>query len=238
MLIRDEGDAWTAIGQPAHAWLAGQVAAAWAPRLAEDVVLAVGQHDVAWRDWDRRPPLHREAGRAAAFVEAPAQPRLELWRGVAHDLVAQSPYAALLVSLHATNIHTRYAERERWPTGFLAEQRADQDRLLDRLGGEDVSREQAERDADLLFCLDALSLTLCHGWPARDLPPFDDTTIRLEPVGEWEATLDPWPLRVEKLSVAVHARRFTQRFVDEGALHAALDAARYHRLGWRLRPAR
>lgn len=236
MLISDDGDSWTAIGQPAHAWLAGQVARAWNPPLAGDVVLAVEQHDVPWTEWDRRPPLHAEAGRAAAFFEAPAGQRLELWRRVADRLVAQSPYAALLTSLHATNIHTRYAERDKWPGDFLAEQRADQDRVLALLAGDGVTRERAERDADLLFCLDALSLTLCHGWPGRELPPFDGKTIRVDPIAPDEATLDPWPLGTGELTVGLHARRLTQRFDDEIALHEALDAAPYERLTWRLRP--
>jgi len=237
MLIRDDGDSWTAIGQPAHAWLAGQVAQAWAPRLDDDVVLAIEQHDVPWMGWDRRPPLHAEGRRAAAFFEAPAGPRLELWRHAADRLVAQSPYAALVVSLHATNIHTRYAEPSARPEAFLAEQRADQDRLLGLLAREGITRELAEHDADLLFCLDALSLTLCHGWPARELPSFDGRTIRVEPTAPDEATLDPWPLTPNELTVSVHARRFTERFDDEAALHDALDAAVYHRLTWRLRPA-
>ena len=237
MLIRDDGHSWTAIGQPAHAWLAGQVARAWAGGLDAEVVLAIEQHDVAWTEWDLTPPLHAEAGRAAAFFEAPAARRLEIWTKVTGRLVAQNPYAALLVSLHARNIHTRYAERDQWPTAFLDEQRSDQDHLLARLASGGVTRDRAERDADLLFCLDALSLALCHGWPARDLPAFDGTTIRLEPVGPEEATLEPWPLIAPELEIGLRARRLTERFDDEAQLHRALDATPYHQLTWRLRPA-
>lgn len=238
MLIRDDGESWTAIGQPAHAWLAGQVARAWNPKLDDDVVLAIEQHDVAWTRWDRRPPLHAAGRRAAAFLEAPAGPRLEIWRHVAERLVTQSPYAALLVSLHATNIHTRYAAPEAWPEAFLAEQRKDQDHLLELLAGEGMTRVRAERDADLLFCLDALSLTLCHGWSARELPAFNGRMIRIDPTAPEEATLDPWPLSVEELTIGLHARRFTERFDDEAVLHEAFDAVPYHRLIWRLRPGR
>jgi uncharacterized protein DUF3891 len=228
MLIRDDGEAWTAITQPAHAYLAGQVARHWAPELPADVVLGVAQHDVAWMAWDREPSLHAPARRAASFIEVPMAPRLEVWRHVARRLEAQSPYAALLVALHATNIHTRYVPEESRPLEFLAQQRADQDALLAVLP--DATREQAMRDAELVFALDALSLALCHGWDARDLPPLGDgTTIRFTPLDDDRATLDPWPLDVDRVTIGIDARRLRERFDDEAAMRAAMAATPHHR---------
>lgn len=233
MLVRDDGETWTAIGQPAHAWLAGQVARHWRPSPAEAVILGIEQHDVAWIDWDRRPPLDREAGRAAAFFEAPTEPRLEIWRDAPLRLVEQSPYAALLVSLHATNIHTRYGPPE-GAGALLARQREIQDDLLARTGTE---RAAAERDADLLFALDALSLTLCHGWPPRDLPPVDGVEHHIAARDDSIWTLDPWPLETAELEIHLDARRLTERFTDEATLHAALASTPYERLAFVLRPA-
>jgi hypothetical protein len=235
MLIRDDGDSWTAITQPAHAHLAGQVARHWADPVPAAVALGVEQHDVPWMQWDLAPPLHAPARRAAAFFEAAIEPRLAIWRHAAERLRAQSPYAALLVALHATNIHTRYIDPEHRPLAFLDEQRADQDALLALLPG--ATREQAERDGDLVFALDALSLTLCHGWDARDLPAVDGQTIRVTPVGDDAATLDPWPLSVAELTVDVPARRLTERFDSEPEMQAALAATPYRRLSWRLSAA-
>lgn len=161
--------------------------------------------------------------------------RLAIWRGVAHRLEAQSPYAAVLAAQHAINIHTRYLPPEAQPQELLAEARADQDALLALLP--DADRAQAERDADLLFAVDALSLTLCNGWDARDLPMFDGTTIHVAPQGDGAATLDPWPLAGEEIAVGVHARRMTDRFEDEAHMQRALAATPYERLTWRLRPA-
>ncbi len=236
MLIRDDEQSWTAITQPAHAYLAGQVAQHWARPLENDVVLAVEQHDVAWVEWDRAPSFHAPARRAAAFFEVAMEPRLAAWRHVAHRLEAQSPYAALLVALHATNIHTRYLPQDvTAPAEFLAEQRADQDALLVVLP--DATRERAEADAELVFALDALSLVLCHGWVGRDLPVVEGTTIHVTPVGDDEATLDPWPLSVAELTIGVDARRLTERFDDEDAMRVALAATVNERLTWSLRPA-
>ncbi len=239
MLIRDDGATWTAIGQPAHAWLAAQVAQAWDPAPRPAVLLGVEQHDAAWTEWDRRPPLRAASRRAASFFEADLEQRLALWRGAAERVVAQSPYAALLVSLHATNIHTRVLDRSGLDAAqltaldaLLAEQEATQQRLLDRL---DASRAQAERDGAFVFCLDAISLTLCHGWPARDLPPLDGRALRLEWLGEREATLRPWPLAVDAVELALDARSLTRRFDDEAALHRALEETPWTTLRWRLR---
>ena len=56
------------IGQPAHAWVSGQLARAWgnaafpAPAPREPFCLAAEQHDVGWADADLAPL--RGAGRA------------------------------------------------------------------------------------------------------------------------------------------------------------------------------
>ena len=97
-----------------------------------------------------------------------------------------------------------------------------QDRLIALIG---TTRPAAERQADLLFALDALSLSLCHGWPERELPPVDGVAIRYLPTGEREATLDPWPFAAPVVHGCLGARTVTERFTDEAALHAALDAA-------------
>jgi hypothetical protein len=239
MLIVDTGDAWTAITQPAHAWLAGQLARSWGagdiapPEPWADVCLGVEQHDVAWAQYDRRPPLHAQSGRAASFIEAPLRERHVIWHDAPQRVLAQSPWAALLVSLHGTNIHTRYVSLEHLPPeeaeivgAYLEDQRALQDRLIALI---DTTRAAAERQADLLFALDALSLSLCHGWPERELPPVDGLAVRYLPTGEREATLDPWPFAAPVVHGSLGVRTLSGRFTDAAALHAALDAAPFER---------
>jgi hypothetical protein len=214
MLIRDDGETWTAIAQPAHAWMAGQLARAWNPVLASSVVLATELHDIGWSELDRRPPLHAPERRAAAFFEVRRDRRLALWKRVVERVEPIDPYAALLVSLHATNIHTRYGDDQ--PRSFLAAQRDDQDELLARLP--DATREQAERDADAIFRIDAISLEICG--TAGDVVEVED-----------------WPFRYPELRVGVHERRFSERVDDEAALHALLDRAPYAWREWTVRPA-
>ena len=235
MLVRDDGATWAAITQPAHAHLAGQVAALWADPLEPEVVLACEQHDVAWSLWDRTPPLHAPARRAAAFFEADVGERLALWRNVAARLDAQSPYAAVLVSLHGTNVHTRYGAIDDERLGPLLDGlRAEQDALLVRLPQD---RAQAEADADVVFALDQLSLVVCHGWDGRTLPPVRGTTVTIAPLGDEAWSLNPWPLRVGAARLEVPVRRLRERFDDDAALHAALARAPFRRLAIELRPA-
>ncbi len=119
------------------------------------------------------------------------------------------------MSLHATNIHTRYLVPEHQPQDLLDEARAEQDALLALLP--DVTREQAERDADILFKIDALSLALCNGW---DTP---------------EGALDPWPLDAGEVTIGLYARTLTERFDDEAAMQQALASTPYTWRSWDLR---
>ncbi len=191
MLIRDDGDSWLAMPQPAHALLSGQLARAWgngqfaAPDPYESVCLGAEQHDIAWSDWDLRPPLNPAARRAASFLEAPFDERLAIWDGAPERLLAQDPFAALLVSMHGRNVHTIYLSADFLEpaqraavTAYLEGQAALQDRLIALLG---VRREDVERAAALVLCVDALSLRLCHGWPGGELPAVDGTAISFAP---------------------------------------------------------
>jgi hypothetical protein len=177
------------------------------------VIVLRYEHDLAWAELDRRPLLNAEARRAASFYEVPLDRRLALWTSVADRVLALDPYAAVLVSLHATNIHTRYMKTP--PEQFLADQRADQDAILSRLPH--VTRAQAEADADVLFRIDAMSLRICGD-------PNDEVRI------------EDWPFAGEELRVGVHARTLTERVDDEAALHALLDRTDWTWREWLLRP--
>ena len=81
MLHRETPEGTVVIGQPAHAWVSGQLARAWAepfePR--EEVCLAADQHDIAWTMWERVPELDPETGLPYTFSALPRLRRLELW---------------------------------------------------------------------------------------------------------------------------------------------------------------
>ena len=230
MLLRADGDDAIAIGQPAHAWLSGQLARAWgnerfgAVEPWEEVCLAAEQHDAGMAAWERRPTLNPETGRPRSFMELTLDEHLEIWWSAAPLVAAQSRYAALLVSMHGTALYERRdlnrlsADEVERVREFLAGQRELQERL--RTPGD----RHVERNQRLVWTWDSLSLGLLLGWAPFSLtnvPTADDDT-EIE-VGA--GTLEPWPFKAPHLSLRCEGRRLSGRFDDEQAMREALDRA-------------
>jgi hypothetical protein len=247
MLVRDDpsgGDgAWLAIGQPAHAWVSGQAARAWgnaafaAPEPWEEVCLAAEQHDIGMAAWDLAPMLNPRTGRAYAFAEMPRPVHVELWSRAAERLLAQSRYAALLVSLHGTTLYERYPATTdlELVQAYLDAQYAFQRELRASM---DADPGEVDRNRELLFVWDWLSLALCLDWapavsppaPAKDGP----VKLSLEPAGVGALTLDPWPFAAPQVVLRSEGRRLAGPFESEADLHAALGTAPWTALEWRL----
>src|SRR5919108_748519 len=175
MLLRRDGDGVIAIGQPAHAWLSGQLARAWGNERFgtvepwEEVCLAAEQHDVGMAGWERRPTLNPDTGRPHSFMELPLDEHLEIWWSAAPLVVPQSRYAALLVSMHGSALYERRnltrlppadAERVR---AFLDGQHELQERLLAGLRADPRTAAAADdrllrRNPRPLWTWDSLSL--------------------------------------------------------------------------------
>jgi Protein of unknown function (DUF3891) len=237
MLLRRDGDDAIAIGQPAHAWISGQLARAWgnerfgAVEPWEEVCLAAEQHDIGMAEWERAPTLNPETGLPRSFMELELGEHLEIWWRAAPLVLPQSRYAALLVSMHGTALYERRdlarlapADVER-VQGFLAGQRELQERLLAGLPAAD----KVPRNQRLVWTWDSLSLGLLLDWmpfeltavPSAEAPV--DIAVRLAPDGR--VALDPWPFAAPRLTVRSEGRRLTGRFDEEAAMRAALAAA-------------
>jgi hypothetical protein len=241
MLVRDD----MVLGQPAHAWVSGQLARAWgnaafpAPEPLEPVCLAAEQHDVGWADADLAPPLDPATGRPAPFTAVARPYHLGVWGDAARRLLSQSRYAALLVSLHGTGLYERLGPQSPDVTGaiaaYLDAERALQARLAAGLDPGEVARNRA-----LLRCWDSFSLALCLPrlpWRLEGVPAARaDATIVVDGAGE-AVTVDPWPFREDRVELACEGRRLEGRFTDEAVLHAALAEAPWVALRWVLTPA-
>lgn len=253
MLLRPTDDGVLAIGQASHAWVSGQLARVWGneafgavvPR--EEVCLAAEQHDVGMAEWDLRPALDSESGRPRDFMHLPVAVHLGLWRAAPAKLLTQSTYAALLCSMHGTALQ-RFRDLDALPPhdaddvrAYLTEQRVLQDRLRDALARPEG---EVERNQQLVWTWDALSLALCLGWAPytqRDVPTARGTTeLRLldDDLGGGHS-LDPWPFAADAVTVHAEGRLLpADRFAGEEELHAALSAAPVRRLQFALRPRR
>jgi hypothetical protein len=242
VLVRPE----LVIPQPAHAWVSGQLARAWGnadfppPAPRDAVCLAAEQHDVGWADADLAPPLDPVTGRPTPFTAVSRPYHLAVWGAAPRRLLAQSRYAALLVSLHGTGLYERI--RGDHPPAeaaaieaFMAGQRALQAELSAGVDPAEVARNRA-----LLRCWDAFSLALClprTPWRLEGVPSSgDDATILVEGAGE-RVTVDPWPFAEPELELACEGRRLEGAFGDEAELHAALAVAPWVPLRWVLTQA-
>jgi hypothetical protein len=249
VVLRREGGAVVAIGQPSHAWLSGQLARAWGnerfgalePR--EEVCLAAEQHDIGMAAWDAAPTLNPESGLPHSFVEMPVETHVELWDRAWELVLPQSRYAALLVSMHGSALYelrdlTKLDERQAdLVRRYLDDQRAVQRRLLDALGNPaGVARNQR-----LLWAWDGFSLALCLDWAPhtlRGVPAADGAVdVELTPLSERTVGVDPWPFEGATVRVRTEGRLLgAGRFDSEDEMRAALRDADWTTVEFELRP--
>lgn len=183
MLLVDHPEGKVAVAQPAHAWISGQLARAWAdasPR--EEVCLAAEQHDIPWLEWERDPSYDPQTGYPFTFMSLDMPTKLAMWETGPDVLVAQSRYAALLVSMHGSRL---YKGLDR--SAFEREVRATLD----------ASDEEVERNSRLIATWDGMSLALLLGWR-----PWEDAGIQMHADGR----VEPWPFAASSLTVRTEGR--------------------------------
>jgi hypothetical protein len=246
MLLRRDGGGVIAIGQPAHAWLSGQLARLWgnqrfgAVEPWEEVCLAAEQHDIGMAAWERRPTLNPRTGMPRSFMELELAEHLEIWWSAAPLVLPQSRYAALLVSMHGSSLYERRDLARLDPVevervgAFLAGQRELQGHLLAGLRADPrtapaAAEELVRRNRRLVWTWDSLSLGLLLDWTPFELAAVPvaggevDIAVRIGRGGA--ITLDPWPFSAPRLTVRCEGRRLAGRFDDEETMRDALAAA-------------
>jgi len=188
VLLVDHPDGKVAVAQPSHAWVSGQLARAWGgdvqPR--EEVCLAAEQHDIAWLEWERDPAYDPQTGHPYTFMSLDMPTKLAMWETGPDALVAQSRYAALLVSMHGSRL---YKDLDR--SAFEREIRATLD----------ATDEEIERNHRLVWLWDSMSLALLLDWR-----PWEAEGLRMEPDG----AVTPWPFATESLTVRCEGRLLTE----------------------------
>jgi hypothetical protein len=236
VLLRDDGDAVTAIGQASHAWISGQLARAWEPAPAprEEVCLAAEQHDVGMAEWDVHPTLNQSTGLPHSFMELPVATHIALWSAAPGKLLSQSAYAALLVSMHGTALQglrdmpKLAAPDRKLVEDYLAREHERQAQLTRALG---AGAGELERNQRLLWAWDSISLALCLRWPALTVGGHE---LRLS---DELFVLEPWPFTARRLAVHCEGRRLEGRFETEPELHDSLQRAPVVGLEFTLAPA-
>jgi hypothetical protein len=256
VIVRQTGSGVICITQDAHASIAGQLAHFWgsehfgAPAPREALELAAERHDDGMRDFDRAPGLDPATGAPYTYLTMPRDTHLHSWERGTSALAEISPYAAVLVSMHRTELLVRHrrsrlgALLDRGGRAHLRWQRRLRRRLLDSLRADRVwagftTPEILERNRRLLRSWDRISLNLClpmlpsvvHGVPSAE--GIEDLVLREHAGG---ATVDPWPFTREGVEVSAEGRLLEARFEDEDEMRAALDAAPMQTLSFMLQP--
>jgi Protein of unknown function (DUF3891) len=246
VLHRAGPDGTVAIGQPAHAWVSGQLARAWEEQFEphEEVCLAAEQHDIAWTEWERAPELDPDTGLPYTFSALAPVRRLELWSGAAAALVPQSRYAALLVSLHGTLLVERFPPQGDEALRFAVETFVERERtfqagLLESLRRDPRYRPHADddvvaRNRELVFAWDGLSLALLHGVTGERKAA--GHVLRSDGGDPTRVTVSPWPFRNEAVTVVCEGRILSGTYADEGELRRGLAKAPWTTIETRLVP--
>jgi hypothetical protein len=238
MLVRPAGDAVIAIGQLSHSWLSGQLARCWGNERfggldrREEIALGAEQHDIGWAAFDLEPRLNADTGAPRTFLELTLDEYLGIWRTAPDRLLTQSALAALVVSLHGRALsELRLAalpdEDAVALQAHVTDELARQRDLRAALGLSDSDTRRIQRQ---MWTWDGLSLALCHGWRpfvSRDVPAAGEelVDVELRDLGNGAATLDPWPLCVERLEARVEGRRLAGGYASETELRAAYASA-------------
>jgi hypothetical protein len=163
----------------------------------------------------------------------PLATHLGLWSKAPDKVLTQSPYAALIVSMHGRALYTRDdtdepdTEDSRAVSRFVEEQTRYQAALRANLG---ESEERAARNQVLVWALDFLSLAPLLGWipdtlaaPTHPGEPHEE--LEVKPAGDLALTVDPWPFGEDELRIRYQGRLLDGRCDSQSALEEALAAA-------------
>jgi hypothetical protein len=260
MLFRTVEGGTLAITQTTHAWVSGQLARAWGndrtgpiePR--EAVYLAAEQHDIGWLNREPEPALNVEAGRPRSFLELPPETHLgEIWSHAGRLALLTNRYAALLVSMHGTNLYGRFRGDPDAANGlaqpFLESQDAFQAELISSLRADPhyapfVADDALRRNSRLIALWDRLSLDICRATTHPDRiehVPFatGDDTLTIAPVSDDpdRFTIDPWPFAKSVVDLIFEGRVLSQRYTAESSLHTGLANAPWRSVRVRVEPA-
>jgi Protein of unknown function (DUF3891) len=257
MLVRPDDRGVLLIGQPSHAWISGQLARAWGNdrfgRLEpyEEVCLAAEQHDIGMAEWDLRPERNPDTGFPRSFMEMPIPVHLGLWTQGPRRLLRQSRYAALLTSMHGTRLY-RLRDLDRLPgpeanaiRDYLTAEEHFQQELIatlkaDPTTADSVAPPNLDRNSQLIWTWDSLSLALCLDWApwtAKNVPTAGVAVDLNVTPGDApnQLVLDPWPLNAPT-TVYCEGQRLRAPTGSDDALAEALATAPWERLALDLRP--
>jgi len=266
MLRLETETGWLLITHPDHAHLAGDFAAAWgneqfrSPEPRARVLKGITSHDDGWVSRDAHPVITSDGkpsgfsaelvGRYAAFEEIELDKYLAVRQRAAQALSADDAYAALLVTMHTSNLLTRHADRSAMSPEdlplldrFLEHMHNMEEKLRASVAADTTLRDDEKTDKailenfHLMQACDNLSLLSCVAFsgPANLLHPLPlnhggAKEVQVQAVGPRSFRLTPWPFFYPELTFQLPARHVEgKRFATSEELAAAFaDADEKH----------
>lgn len=184
-----------------HSRVAGYFAAHWGnkdfdrPRPYSSVVLAAGEHDIGWWEWEMKPATLNDKGRPLDYHDGSlkylGQQRLDFYRNAVDRVRERDPYAAMLMAMHGVALMNAGYGKFPYPPDRTSDPRVkayvdhQEDlrlKLLSQLRqSEDFkdhcSDEQVWTNYELMEVFDQLAQYVCNRYPlnskARKLGPSD-----------------------------------------------------------------
>ncbi|MFD1019349.1 DUF3891 family protein [Thalassobacillus hwangdonensis] len=242
MIVNQAGDHFIMINQHDHARVSGEIVMNWKQdfllrsKLREEADWAIGEHDRAWIQLDKKPLWNEEKERPYSFIDYPLEPKLDAYRQGLDEISETSAYAAILCSLHYSSFFPEGAKEPAIQT-FLNDERNRREQLKNEMDMDIPSYLYDLHFKRLQFC-DDLSLYVCMQEPgvskANELSWFKDgfrQSFEFAPNGmiaHWEdektVSIDPFPLE-KPFEIQIPYRKVTKQAIDEHGLQQAWDGA-------------
>lgn len=248
MIVREEDGGWTLVRQMDHSAHCAKLSLAWRAgpygeaSVSQALEYAAGYHDLGWTEIDKQPEIDAD-GRPLNFTKIDEVRHTEFYSGAVRTIAKTDPYAAYLVSLHASGLYSRrYAWAGLKPVDWtsigphgralLAGERRFRTDLFKSATPVQLEFEAAWRNYMLLETFDFLSLLTCFGVDSQGCGPVPTFEGRWEQLSvrrlsDWEVALTPFPFPGDRLEVeieCIHLRAAS--FQSDEELRAQVSSAR------------
>jgi len=231
MIVSSHDGRLRCVTQSDHAHLAADLLALWVtdglpehPRRRE-LLFAAREHDNGWQEADSAPFHDPETGRPHDFMTLPRDERRRLWLRGPRRHAAREPYAALLITRHALELHAVHRGDAAWAETFAA-WHALAEELYEAAG---VDAATVDADYRWIDLTDVLSLAACGGLDQ----PVERYGFR-GAAADGVLTIDPFPL-AGVTTLRVPCRDIpARRYVSDTDLAMELASARWRELAVRV----
>jgi hypothetical protein len=257
------------ISQQDHADFAAQFAAHWGnssfsvPRPYESMIIATGEHDNGWWEYDLR-PLVDENGEPINFFHVPRELHSKFYKNGIDRVIGQDKYAGLMVVMHTIGLFNERYGTDKGPIpppflmddprykDFLKTMESERKELLTKLESSEEFKtfsaaDMIWRNYRLLQVFDRLAIHFCWVDEPSDGSIFpvpsneekvkqaDDVELNITKIDRNTFSMSPYPLDDDFLLVSLRARYVPDRkYVDHNDFRKELSRQERRNIQYRI----